>query len=568
MTSPRRHDLDAVRAFAMLLGIALHAGLSFATIPWIVQDSRQNELFTLGFEAIHGFRMPLFFLVSGFFTAMLWRTRGLRALFKQRTLRIFLPLVLGGLTIIPVTNLVSYWAIMHSIKRPRVQADDGTLVAAVRKGDPALVKERLATVTDLNAPDLNVGVTPLCWAAMRGDTETLQLLIDRGADLNTRNKDGSTALHGAAFLGQPKAAKLLIENGADTQAKNVRREPPFDSTRTDWELTRFIGSLLDLPIGERAEVEQGRMEVAQLLRAAERTAGAPVDARSEALPDRAASLRESYEAAINSDRLSLDVGGSSFHLVQTPVFAHLWFLWFLCWLVPIFALVAWTNDRWKWRALPRWLVVSPVRFLWVLPLTLVPQFFMGAGGASFGPDTSEGLLPLPHLLLYYGVFFGFGALYYDASDEAGRLGRWWWLLLPAALFLALPVAIVTMGYRPVSSVAQVIYTWTMCFGTMGLFRRLLQRENKTVRYLSDASYWLYLTHLPLVLAAQVMVADWPLPAIVKFALVCAVVTGGLLIAYQAMVRYTWIGTMLNGPRRRPSPVSEPARTASLGLETS
>ena len=144
-------------------------------------------------------------------------------------------------------------------------------------------------------------------------------------------------------------------------------------------------------------------------------------------------------------------------------------------------------------------------------------------------------------------------MYFDANDEAGRLGRWWWLLLPAALFLALPVGIVTMGYRPVTSVAQVVYAWTMCFGMMGLFRRLLKRENKAVRYLSDASYWLYLTHLPLVLAAQVMVADWPLPAIVKFVMICTVVTGGLLIAYQAMVRYTWIGTMLNGPRRRPSP---------------
>ena len=72
------------------------------------------------FEAIHGFRMPLFFLVSGFFTAMLWRTRGLRALLKQRTTRILLPLVLGGLTIIPATNVVSYWAIMSSIKRPPI----------------------------------------------------------------------------------------------------------------------------------------------------------------------------------------------------------------------------------------------------------------------------------------------------------------------------------------------------------------------------------------------------------------------------------------------------------------
>ena len=72
-TTQRRHDLDALRAFAMLLGIGLHAAMSFAPFPWTVQDVRQHELFTLFFLAVHGFRMQLFFLVSGFFTVMLWR---------------------------------------------------------------------------------------------------------------------------------------------------------------------------------------------------------------------------------------------------------------------------------------------------------------------------------------------------------------------------------------------------------------------------------------------------------------------------------------------------------------
>ncbi len=108
-TIARRADLDAVRAFAMLLGIALHAALSFATLPWIVQDSRQNDAFGVFVAAVHGFRMPLFFLVSGFFTAMLWRRRGLHALLRQRIFRIVFPLVLGLFTIIPATQGVSFW---------------------------------------------------------------------------------------------------------------------------------------------------------------------------------------------------------------------------------------------------------------------------------------------------------------------------------------------------------------------------------------------------------------------------------------------------------------------------
>ena len=97
----RRYDLDALRGFAMLLGIALHAGLSLTPFPWPVQDTRQNELFGLFFAAVHGFRMPLFFLLSGFFTAMLWRGRGVKPLLAHRFRRVFLPLLLGLVTIVP-----------------------------------------------------------------------------------------------------------------------------------------------------------------------------------------------------------------------------------------------------------------------------------------------------------------------------------------------------------------------------------------------------------------------------------------------------------------------------------
>jgi len=44
---------------------------------------------------IHGFRMPLFFLLSGFFTAMLWQSRGLQRLWRHRLNRLGLPLAAG-----------------------------------------------------------------------------------------------------------------------------------------------------------------------------------------------------------------------------------------------------------------------------------------------------------------------------------------------------------------------------------------------------------------------------------------------------------------------------------------
>ena len=72
---------------------------------------------------------------------------------------------------------------------------------------------------------------------------------------------------------------------------------------------------------------------------------------------------------------------------------------------------------------------------------------------------------------------------------------------------------------PVAAVVQVAFAWLMCFGAMGLFRWIASRERFWVRYLSDASYWLYLTHLPLVIGAQRLMVEWPVSVHLKFALI-------------------------------------------------
>ncbi len=515
----RRHDLDALRGFAMLLGIALHASLAFFPAPWWVQDrtSAFDGLFDEFLWAVHGFRMPVFFLMSGFFTALLWRRRGLGALLNHRLRRVALPLLLGLLTIVPLTTFVGDWAAGSA---PVVQVADDDIWGKV----------------------------------FAGDVSGVERLLDRGFDPDLRGEPGGwTLLHAAALTGDVEMLDLLLSRGA---------EPAPVATASEGET----------PLG--VAFHFGHEEAADLLVAY---------AGGDPLPD-GMEWSEIPGWAAGAVEMEGDDGASGrLDLSTIQQFYHLWFLWFLLWLVAGFAIIAWAVDRRDRQS--NW----PRRVMWsMIPLTIVPQLYMGDGGAYpvFGPDTSDGFVPLPHVMAYYATFFTFGALMYRRRGRTGRLlvdtiGGRWWLYLPISFLVVFPAGLlftfgevafhlgwegqaadvnaglfVTFGEVAfswlVASVLQVAYAWGMCFGLMGLFRVLLPVERRGVRYLSDSSYWLYLAHLPMVVVAQAVVRDWNLPAEVKFLLVSVAVTVLALLTYQLFIRYTPIGTMLNGRKLRPT----------------
>jgi hypothetical protein len=523
----------------MLLGIVLHAALSFFPSFWVVADRRQDAAFGILVSAIHGFRMPVFFVMSGFFSAMLLHRRGCGALVKHRFRRVFLPLLLGMVTVVPATNWISSVAMSSGRRHSGGTSATGaalTIGAAAEAGDLDAIERHLANGAAVNGLDGKLGVTPLHRAVLSNRAEAAELLIRRGADINAIAIDGGTPLHAAAFVGNEDIVATLVEKGANINAVNKRGATPLDNATVDEATTLYFASLLQLPVNEDG-LGRRKAAIAEYLRERGATAG-----RTAGLADL---------------------------LMQIPLFNHLWFLWFLWWLVLGLAAVSALGARLPTIGLPAWLVVSPARYLWLVPLTMLPQSLMGAGGASplFGPDTSAGLLPIPHVLGYYAIFFGFGALYYGLDDRSGRVGEHWWLPLAIGLLVVFPLGMAISGRWPAPLTAagvaldprtrrilsvglQAAYPWLMTFGLMGLFRRVCPVESPTMRYLSDSAYWLYLAHLPLVIAAQYAVRDWPLPALAKFVLIVVVVTSFLLWTYQTLVRYTWLGRFLNGPRVR------------------
>ncbi|MCO5561624.1 hypothetical protein L7F22_015245 [Adiantum nelumboides] len=73
----------------------------------------------------------------------------------------------------------------------------------------------------------------LCAAAEKGDVEFLQSLLNYGADVNSGNLEGATALHLAVDGGWTEAVKLLLAYGAKADCCNKNGLTPVDLARQE-----------------------------------------------------------------------------------------------------------------------------------------------------------------------------------------------------------------------------------------------------------------------------------------------------------------------------------------------
>ena len=107
----RLHGLDAVRGFALLLGVVLHAMMSFLPGPqiWIVADSSRTELASVTLYILHVFRMLLFFVLAGFFAHLSFHRLGIKGFALDRLKRIGLPLVVGWGIVIAAITAILLW---------------------------------------------------------------------------------------------------------------------------------------------------------------------------------------------------------------------------------------------------------------------------------------------------------------------------------------------------------------------------------------------------------------------------------------------------------------------------
>ncbi|SVE46620.1 uncharacterized protein METZ01_LOCUS499474, partial [marine metagenome] len=157
---------------------------------------------------------------------------------------------------------------------------DDSLIGAVKAGNLADVRKNIARGAKLDQQNF-IGITPLSMAALTGQTEIAELLIDAGAEVNARGKDGGTALHGAAFLGQFETVELLLAKGANPNIRNNKGESPLDSSTGEWNaglkgLVDIVAGFLQIKVDTEA-ARDGRPKAAALLRAKSAKPGSGLD---------------------------------------------------------------------------------------------------------------------------------------------------------------------------------------------------------------------------------------------------------------------------------------------------
>jgi len=256
---------------------------------------------------------------------------------------------------------------------------------------------------------------------------------------------------------------------------------------------------------------------------------------------------------------------------------HFWFLYVLCWLIAAGLILEFVGSKLKLNISSKLgSVVSWGFRSWFGAIVFaIPLYAVINLHSPIGPEPMSSLKPDWATLVYYAIPFFAGWVLYPRRESIDQLARHWWIPLSIGLLIATPIYVVSLGklgevnyaigeqpgelLNAFANASRVLMTTGYGLGLIGLFTRVLStpgpKLSKVVRYGSDSAYWVYLVHLPLVVLCSILLLKLDVLAEVKM-LIAMVVSGLiLLITYHFGVRYTPIGTLLNGKRQKPKTVN-------------
>lgn len=115
------------------------------------------------------------------------------------------------------------------------------LLFLATKGDKVRVQLLIDRGADVNLPRLD-GITPLIAVAYTGDEGMAELLLKGGANPDQRRNDGNTALIIAVSKGHFKVAELLLQHGANPALANNKGRTAFDLAKDNRKIIKLLES--------------------------------------------------------------------------------------------------------------------------------------------------------------------------------------------------------------------------------------------------------------------------------------------------------------------------------------
>uniref|UniRef100_A0A0D9RNU2 Protein phosphatase 1 regulatory subunit n=1 Tax=Chlorocebus sabaeus TaxID=60711 RepID=A0A0D9RNU2_CHLSB len=144
---------------------------------------------------------------------------------------------------------------------PRVRFEDGAVfLAACSSGDTDEVRKLLARGADINTVNVD-GLTALHQACIDENLDMVKFLVENRANVNQQDNEGWTPLHAAASCGYLNIAEYFINHGASVGIVNSEGEVPSDLA----EEPAMKDLLLEQVKKQGVDLEQSRKEEEQQL---------------------------------------------------------------------------------------------------------------------------------------------------------------------------------------------------------------------------------------------------------------------------------------------------------------
>ncbi|KAM5205422.1 protein phosphatase 1 regulatory subunit 12B isoform 4-T4 [Hipposideros larvatus] len=152
---------------------------------------------------------------------------------------------------------------------PRVRFEDGAVfLAACSSGDTDEVRRLLARGADVDTANVD-GLTALHQACIDENFDMVKFLVENRADVNRQDNEGWTPLHAAASCGYLNIAEYFLNHGASVAVVNCEGEVPSDLAEEpamkDLLLEQVKKQGLDLDQARRGEEQRMLQDARQWL---------------------------------------------------------------------------------------------------------------------------------------------------------------------------------------------------------------------------------------------------------------------------------------------------------------